>query len=68
MRTLRDVHDGPTDLRARGALVRSIQWSHQVVLPQGPVRGTLMARHVSCQDSIGYVNRVPLEGCRAKLV
>jgi len=42
MRTLGDLHDGPTDLRTPGALVRSIQRSHQVVLPQGPVRGTLM--------------------------
>ena len=56
MRTLGVLHDGPTDLRTPGALVRSIQRSHQVVLPQGPVRGTLITRHVSCQGSIGYVD------------
>jgi hypothetical protein len=56
MRTLGDLHYGPTDLRTPGALVRSIQRSHQLVLPQGPVRGKLMTRHVSGQGSIGYVN------------
>jgi hypothetical protein len=56
MRTLGVLHDGPTDLRTPGALVRSIQRSHQVVLPQGPVRGTLITRHVSCRGSIGYVD------------
>ena len=45
MRTLGVLHDGPTDLRTPGALVRSIQRSHQVALPQGPVRGTVMTRH-----------------------
>jgi hypothetical protein len=25
-------------------------------IPQGPVRGTLITRHVSCQGSIGYVD------------
>ena len=56
MRTLGVLHDGPTDLRTPGALVRSVQRSHQVVLPQRPVRGTLITRHVSCQGSIGYVD------------
>ena len=55
MRALGDLHDGPTDLRTPGALVQSIQRSHEVVLPQGPVRGKLTSRHVSCQGSIGYV-------------
>ena len=40
----------------QGALVRSIQRSHQVLLPQGPVRGKFITRHVSCQGSIGYIN------------
>src|SRR6476659_5125959 len=54
--TLGVLHDGPTDLRTPGALVRSIQRSHEVVLPQRPVRGTLITRHVSGQGSVGYVN------------
>src|ERR1700730_6836369 len=48
--------DGPTDLRTPGALVRSIQRSHQVLLPQGPVRGKFITRHVSRQGSIGDVD------------
>jgi hypothetical protein len=35
MRTLGDLHDGSTDLRTPGALVRSIQRSHQIVLLEG---------------------------------
>jgi hypothetical protein len=66
MRTRGVLHDGPTDLRTPGALVRSIQRSHQVVLPQGPVRGTLITRHVSGQGSIGYVDTsMPACVCRA---
>jgi hypothetical protein len=53
MRTLGVFDDGPTDLRTPGALVRSIQRSYQVALPQGSVRGTLMTRYVSGQGSIG---------------
>jgi hypothetical protein len=62
MRTLGDLHDGPTDLRTPGALVRSIQRSHQVVLPQGPVRRKLMTRYVSGQGSIGDV-KAPMRAC-----
>ena len=62
MRTLGDLHDGPTDLRTPGALVRSVQRSHQIVLPQGPVRGKLITRHVGGQGSIGQVN-ISMQPC-----
>ena len=62
MRSLGDLHDGPTDLRAPGALVRSIQRSHQIVLPQGPVRGKLTTRHVGGQGSIGQVD-ISMRSC-----
>jgi hypothetical protein len=60
MRTLSDLHDGPTDLRTPGALVRSIQRSHQVPAGSAPARARPRHAHSGPRELPGPSSN----GCR----